>query len=299
MAKKLKGFQKVLSENQKKIKVQVEGWDEPKTLGEAVDETVEAVTASAIDALIPVSVTEAAENAVNDLPYMAVMTHYTDVVYSMYEVGLKSMGRKQTMVIPLSADAAEDIDGSDRWIRVLESFKKNTNIGMVMERIPKKVWKKAAAWADDRDGGRAFVIRIPNLLMFPKNIRKNEVTNPMLFDLLFLFVNVSEKSMKKAKKKGLDEFNEFTKDLITDAVKALENFGASSVHFPLWDEFFSDAYDLARMWGDILTDTDTATKPKSLKRLVFSTSNPNLLICFNQELARVVNGNEGSGVRVV
>lgn len=294
---KTNSFAKALRENQKKINVMVEGWEEEKSLAEVTEETVNGIIATPISGMIPVTITEAVENALNDLPYLAISTLYTEAVYSAYELGMKNLGKRQTLIVPLTADAADDPFVDQRFSSVIDVLQKNTNIGLVLDEMPKKVFKKVRLWAEDENAGRMFIIRIPNLMMFHDNIVKGKTATPVLFDLVVLFTNATSKALRKAKKKSPDDFKDFTTDFVKDTISVVRNFGASSVHIPLWQEFYPDEYEAARIWAAQLTDD--ANKVQTLKRLVFSTTDPNYLISFNQETARIINGDEGNGMRVV
>jgi hypothetical protein len=289
-----KSFTNALDDNKKKINVQPIGWTEPKTLAEAIDDSVEKTTSCSINAMIPVSVTESAENQ-PDLPYLAITTCYTDSIYSLYELGFKSQGVKQTLVVPLLRDSADDIFEDERLDAVIRALSRNTNIALVIDELPKKTWKKLKEWANDDDGGNMFVIRIPNLLMFHENVKKNEVTTPSLFDVLITVSNVSSKSLKKAKKSSDEAIDDWTKAFTTDVVSIFDNFGVGSAHVPLWKEFFRDPYVAAHKWAASLTEG----KHSCLKRLTFSTTEPTLLTSFNGEMTRILNGDEGNGMRVI
>lgn len=295
MGKKNKdAFSKVLKENRKKIEIVVNSQDgETKTLAEMTDESIAAITGTPIESLVPVTVTEAAENSVNDLQYTAIRTTYTDALYSLYEMGIKT-GQKQTLLVPLTSDAVGELEEDENFHDILYALWKNTNLCLIWEEIPRKIMKRAEAWASDESGDPMFVIRIPNICMFYSTIQKNVAASPLMFDLIIAITNVSAKSLKKAKKSGSDRFSEFQKDFATSMVKIINNFGASSVHTPLWLRFFADEEDAAVSWVDALK----AAKPATLKRLSFATPDAVTLLSFNRNLIENVNTKE-CGMKVV
>lgn len=287
-------FSKVLKENRKKIDIIVSPSDgSTKTLAEITDESIEAITGTPIESLVPVTVTEAAESSVNDLQYTAIRTTYTDALYSLYEMGIKT-GQKQTLIIPLTSDAAEDLEQDDRFADILDALRKTTNLEMIWDDMPRKVFKRAAAWSVDDSGDPMFVIRIPNVCMFYSSIQKNVANSPLLFDLIVAITNVSTKSLRKAKKAGSDRFSEFQESFTTNLVKIMANFGASSVHVPLWMEFFADEEEAAVSWVNALK----AGKPATLKRFSFATPDAITLLSFNRNLIENINSKE-CGMKVV
>lgn len=300
-----KAFGTILDAHSKKIRVQGANWDSPKTIAECVEETLAGITACPSDSLIPIGVTETAENALS-LPYLAISSQYTQHVYSMYESGMKSQS-KQTIIIPLCSDAAEGLKHNKTFMDAYETMASCTNIELVFSEIPKKVWKKLAAWADEDGGARMFVIRIPNLLMFHESVKKDEVAKPIVFDLIITVSNVTEKSLKKAKKNSVtsisgarkepDQFDMFIDDFVRDTLSVIDNYGASAAHFPLMDNFYHDAFDAAIHWAARLTETSKSRT--ALKRLVFSTKEPKFLIEFNNNMTSLINKDEGCGMRVI
>lgn len=291
-------FSKALRENQKRINVKLPGSDEEIRLVDATERSVEGISATPIDAMMPITAPEILENADTDLPYLAIRTSYTESVFSLYEMGIKSpAGRKQTIVVPLTLDAADDLwgDANVRLNSVVDILRRNTNIALIVDKFPKKVLKRVSSWADDEESARMFVIRIPNILMFHENVVKKQVATPFAFDLVIVITNTKEKSLRKAKKRDKDTFDKFSEIFVRDIAAVLENFAISSVHFPLWGEFYRDPYVAAHIWAAGLAEKKTPV----LKRVIFATPDPEYLICFNQEAIRTINNDEGNGMRVV
>lgn len=289
-------FSKVLKENKKKIEVII-GDAAERTLQEITDESIESITGTEIGSMIPITVTEAASAAVTDLPYTAIRTTYTDCLYSLYEMGIKT-GQKQTLVVPLTSDATDDLEVDWRFGDILDALRKSTNIDMIWDDFPKKIMKKAATWAEDDNGDIAFVIRIPNVLMFYKSISKNKPSKPLVLDILAVITNASSKSIKKAKKNGMhDKMEEFSDRFAEAIVKTLGNYGVSSAHVPLWNEFYDieTGTAAANAWARALKES----KPETLKRLSFATPDAVTLLEFNRHLIENINVDGVNGMKVV
>lgn len=307
---KKKDFGSILEANAKKIKIEVPGWEQIENVADMIQVSVSGTTACPLDAMIPATVTECAKSAL-DLPYMAISTNYTQHVYSMYELGIKSQ-HIQTLVVPLYSDAAEGLLKNDRFSDLYDTMCKYTDIALVYDEVQKKISKKLESWADEEGGCPMFVIRIPNLLMFHESIKKDVVSKPVLFDLIIIVSNASKKTLKKLKKEqkpssdGVfaninsrrDMFDEYSIDFINGLLSVIDNYGSSSVHIPLWEEFYYDAYMAAVYWASRLIET--SKNRTGLKRLVFSTSDPKYLIEFNNNITSFINKDaDGYGMRVV
>lgn len=287
-------FSRILRENKKKITVSMGGvWDEPHTLQEVTDESIEGIVGTPIDSMVPITVTEAAESAVNDLPYTAVRTTYTDSLYSLYEMGIKT-GQKQTLVVPLVSDAAEELTDDPKMDTILYALNKSTNIGMIWDEFPKKVLKRAQAWADDESGDNMFVIRIPNICMFYNSIPKNKAALPLVFDMIIVISNASAKSLKKVRKSEDDRIETFSSAFTSGIIKVLGNFGVSSAHIPLWMEFYRNDDLAGKAWVDALKES----KPNTLKRISFATPDAVTLLTFNRVMIEGVNSSD-CGMKVV
>lgn len=286
-------FSKVLKENKKKIKVIVDSSSDEKTLQDVTDASIEGIVGTPIDSMVPITVTEAAESSVNDLPYTAIRTTYTDSLYSLYEMGIKT-GQKQTLIIPLASNAVEDLDGDPNLSEIIYALKKSSNIGMIWDEFPRKIVKRAQAWADDEGGDTMFVIRIPNVCMFFNSIPRNKAARPLVFDIIIAITNASTKSLKRAKKMQEDNIETFSATFASDLVKVIGNFGASSVHIPVWLDFYRNEDAASSAWVEALKEG----KPSTLKRLSFATPDAVTLLSFNRGLIEGINKTD-CGMKIV
>lgn len=287
-------FSKVLKENKKKITVTFDTWgDEEKTLQEVTDASIEGIVGTPIESMVPITVTEAADSSVNDLPYLAIRTTYTDSLYSLYEMGIKT-GQKQTLVVPLTSDACDDLEEDAEFSEILFALKKSTNISMIWDEFPRKVMKRAQSWKDDSSGDEMFVIRIPNICMFYNSIPKNKATRPLVFDILVVIPNASAKSLKKARKLQEDNIEIFSNTFTSNIMRVLGNYGVSSAHVPVWTEFYRNETTAAEAWIAALK----GSKPSTLKRLSFATPDATTLLTFNRVLIDGVNSAD-CGMKVV
>lgn len=267
----------MLKENQKVIYVKTND-NEEKNLATLTNETLESLVASPLDGVIPVSSSEAAENAVKGSTRLSISTAYAQSVFSMYEFALKYYGTKQTLVIIVPEDEVEDI--WDANYQAYGPLKDRSNLKLALDKFPEKAKKKVMNWAGEDEIPALFVIRIPNLVVFHGDIKKNAVSKAKFFDLVIEVVR-SGKSMPKLKKKKPDEFTRISQFVVDSTIRVLKEFGSSCAHIPLNKDLYDDPHDYASMWCKSLTDE----KNNILTRLVFCTSDPDELVSFNSQLA--------------
>lgn len=273
--KEKSNFSKMLKENQKAIRILTN--DGEKDLADLTNATVEALIASPLDGMIPVPSSEAAENAVAGASSLCISTAYAENVFSMYEFTLKYSKTKQTLIVPVSEKDIEDI-----WDANYSGYgplKDRSNLKLVLDKFPEKAKKKLANWAEEGEIPALFVIRIPNLVLFHGDIKKNAVSKARFFDLVIEVVR-SGKSMTKLKKKKPEEFATVSKFVVDSTVRVLKEFGVSCAHIPLDRDFYDEPHDYAKMWVDALTEEQN----NLLTRVVFCTPEPDELVSFNAQL---------------
>lgn len=269
-------FSKMLKENQKVIRVATNDGEE-KDLATLTSETLENLVASPLDGMIPVSSSEAAENAVKGATKLSISTAYAQSVFSMYEFALKYYGTKQTLVVTVSEKDVEDI--WDANAQAYGPLKDRSNLKLVLDKFPEKAKKKVMNWAEEDCVPALFVIRIPNLVVFHGDIKKNAVSKAKFFDLVIEVIR-SGKPMPKLKKKRPDEFARISQFVVDSTVRVLKEFGASCAHIPLNKDLYDDPHDYATMWCKALVDE----KNNLLTRVVFCTPDPDELVSFNAQL---------------
>lgn len=277
MGKKEKtNFSKMLKENQKVIHVlNTDG--EEKDLAEITNETLEAIIASPLDGMIPVSSSEAAENVVPGAMKLSISTAYAQSVFSMYEFALKYQATKQTLVVVVPEKEVEDI--FDANYASYGPLKDRSNLKLVLDKFPEKARKKLANWEEESEIPGMFVIRIPNLVVFHGDIKKNTTSKAKFFDLVIEVVR-SGKSLPKLKKKRPEEFTALSNFIVESTVRVLKEFGASCAHIPLDKDLYDEPHEYASMWANALS----AEKNGILTRVVFCTSDPDELVSFNAQL---------------
>lgn len=277
MSKKNKevSFSKMLKENWKVIKVLKDS--EEKALADVTEDTLNDIVASPLDGMIPVSSSEAAENVVPGATKLSISTSYAQNVFSMYEFALKYNQTKQTLVVIVPEKEIEDIFDAD--YAGFGPLKERSNLKLVMDRFPEKAKKKLVNWAEESEVPGMFVIRIPNLVVFHGDIKKNTSSKAKFFDLVIEVVR-SGKSLTKLKKKRPEQFKEVSDFIVTSTVRVLKEFGTSCAHIPLDKDLYLDPHDYATMWATSLN----AEKNGLLTRLVFCTSDPDELVAFNAQL---------------
>ena len=274
--KEKSNFSKMLKENQKVIRVLTSDGEE-KDLAAITNETVDSIVASPLDGMIPVSSSEAAENAVPGAMKLAISTAYAQSVFSMYEFALKYQSTKQTLVVVVPEKDAEDI-----WDSNYASYgplKDRSNLKLVLDKFPEKAKRKIADWGSESEVPGMFVIRIPNLVVFHGDIKKNTTSKAKFFDLVIEIVR-SGKSMSKLKKKKPEEFADMSKFVVDSTVRVLKEFGSSCAHIPLDKDFYAEPHEYASLWARALNDD----KNNILTRVVFCTPDPDDLVSFNAQL---------------
>lgn len=266
-------FSKMLKENQKVIRVATK--DDFISLADATENTISKIVASPLDGVIPVSSTEAAENALQGCK-LNISTAYAQNVFSMYEFSLKYRATKQTLIIPVHEDDLEDI--WDAKYAGYGPLKDRSNLKLVLDKFPEKAKKKVANWAKEDDAPAIFVIRIPDLIVFHGDIKKNEVSKSTEFDIIIEIIR-SGKSLSKLKKKRPEDFDTLSNFFVTSTVKVLKDFGVSCVHIPLVKDLYDDPHNYARSWVKALSEDKNL-----VSRVIFCTSDPDELVSFNQQL---------------
>lgn len=277
MSKKNKevSFSKMLKENCKVIKVLKDS--EEKALADVTEDTLNDIVASPLDGMIPVTSSEAAENVVPGATKLTISAAYAQNVFSMYEFALKYNTTKQTLVVIVPEKEIEDIFDAD--YAGFGPLKDRSNLKLVMDKFPEKAKKKLVNWAEESEVPGMFVIRIPNLVVFHGDIKKNATSKAKFFDLVIEVVR-SGKSLTKLKKKRPEQFKEVSDFVVTSTVRVLKEFGASCAHIPLDKDLYLDPHHYATMWATSLN----AEKNGLLTRLVFCTSDPDELVAFNAQL---------------
>lgn len=275
-------FSKQLREEKKKIMLNIQGEDVPLT--KVVESSMNEMIATSLDGVVPVSVTEATKEAVSNAGVaININTSYAQPAWSLYEYALKYPSQKQTLLITAPVEDSGIV--MDREEDSLDWIRTRSNIDMLIENIPEKIIKRFAKWREDTDTQipDIFVFRIPNVVLFTENIKKNESTKVKLFDVVILFVR-GEKKLSKLKKKNPDVFNETVDFTIQKAVSVLKQFGISSIHTEINEKFFKDPYEYAKIWAKYLfSDKSDAG---ILHRVVFSTTDTDVMVQFNGELSK-------------
>lgn len=282
MSKKGKtpSFNKMLKENEKKILVNVKG-DEMK-LSAATTASVDSIVCTSLDSVVPVSVSEAAENSVPGVKKIAVTTSYAQTAWSLYENALKNGDIKQTMLILAPESDIDDVFSGD--YEELEPLLGRTNIQMILDNIPEKLVKRVKKWYDGENSKvpDMFIVKIPNVILFTDSIKKNVPCNSKLIDIVVCFVR-SGKSLKKLGKKDKEKFDEIIDFTVSKAISVLKDFGSSCVHTMLDERFMVDAHDYADVWAKYLLEE----KGKGIiSSVTFCTVDTDTLVSFNNQITK-------------
>ena len=177
----------------------------------------------------------------------------------------------------LTADEIEEI--LDANYSGYGPLKDRSNLKLVLDKFPEKIKKKMVNWAADGEVPALFVIRIPNLVIFHGDIKKNAPSKAKFFDLVIEVIR-SGKSLPKLKKKRPEEFAATSRFFVESTVKVLKEFGVSCAHIPLNKDLYVDPHDYASLWCKELT----ADKNGILTRIVFCTPDPDDLVSFNHQV---------------
>lgn len=284
--KKPNSFTKMLKENQQKITVLYQG--EKKTVSEATNDTVKEITAAPLEGMIPVSSSEAAENALTDIKQLSVSTSYAQNIFSMYEFALKYSDVKQTLVVGVQEDDIWNILNSD--YPGYGPLKERTNLSLVLNKFPQNYSKKLTNWANNDNGKRPdmFIIRIPNLIIFHGDIQKGEPSKSKFFDLIIQVLRT--RPLAKLKKKKPAEFKDTVNFYVEGTSRALKNLGVSCAHIALDPDFYKDPHDYAELWCEKLCDE----KNKILMRVIFCTPDPDVLVSFNAQITESLSEKVGA-----
>lgn len=285
-SKEKKTFSKMLKENASNIKLDA---GDGITLDKQTQNTLENVIATQVSSLIPVPVSEAVKNADTDVSRLSLSTVYAESIFSLYEFALKNTGVKQTLVLYVPEDEIEDIFDDD--YPGYGPLKDRTNLKLILDKFPDKARKRLFNWQASVDGNGTkdmFVIRIPDIVIFHGDIKKDQQCKSKLFDLVITVLH-AERKMTKLKKKDGDAFAEASAYYVDTTVSVLRKLGVSSAHINLCSDLFDDPHDYAKLWTKHLFDE----KDKILTRLLFCTSDPNVLVSFNAQVKEDLLGEVG------
>ena len=276
---KLPNFGKMLKENQKKILVSLKGED--KKLSEVTEESVNGIVCTALSSVVPVSVTEAAENSVPGVKKITATTSYAQTAWSVYENALKNGEIKQTMLIMVPAsDFGDILNGASPDMEPLYS---RSNIEMILNKFPEKMLKRVNKWSESIDQiPDMFVVKIPNVVLFTDSIRKNVTCSSKVFDVVICLIK-SDKSLKKLKKKDMDEFNKTVDFAVSKTINILKDLGSSCIHMNIDERFISDPHDYAAVWAKYLLAEMTNG---IIASFTFCTTDTDTLVSFNDQLTK-------------
>ena len=280
MSKKGKtvSFSKMLKENEKKILVTVKG--EEMKLSAATSASVDGIICTSLDSVVPVSVSEAAENSVPGVKKVSVQTSYAQTAWSLYENALKSGDIKQTMLIMTPESDIDDVLSGD--YADLEPLYGRTNIQMIMDAIPEKLVKRITKWhnAEKKMDLDMFIVKIPNVILFTDSIKKNVPCSTKVFDLVFCFVR-TPKSLKKLAKKDVEKFDEAVEFSVARTISVLKDFGSSCVHTTIDDRFMIDPHDYAEVWAkNLIAESEKGI----ISNFTFCTTDTDTLVSFNNQI---------------
>jgi hypothetical protein len=277
---KKNSFGKQLKEEKKKIILNIQGEEVPFT--KVVESSMTDMIGTSLDGVVPVSVTEVTKDVVENAKGLGVSTSYAQPAWSLYEYALKFPKEKQTLLITAPYEYAGVVIDCDE--PSLKWLKTRSNISMLLGGVSEKIKKRYEKWEAAEDGQvpDIFVFRIPNVVLFTENIKKNEPTKVKLFDVVILFVK-GEKKFLKLKKKNSDAFKETVDFTVQKGISVLKQFGVSSVHTDITSIFFNDPHEYAKLWGKYLFSDKSDVG--ILHRVVFSTTDTDTMVQFNSELA--------------
>lgn len=280
---KMPNFSKMLKDNEKKILVSVKG--EEMKLTAVTESSVNDIICTALESVVPVSVTEAAENSVPGVKKITATTSYAQTAWSLYENALKNGDIKQTMLVLAPVSDFKDI--LNGVYEELEPLYSRTNIEMIMDKFPEKLSKRVGKWSEENEQiPDMFVVKIPNVILFTESIRKNEPCACKLFDLVICLVK-SEKSLKKLKKKDKEEFDKTVEFAVSKTINILKDLGSSCVHVTIDDRFMDDAHDYADVWSKhLLEDASKGI----IANVTFCTTDTDTLVSFNNNLTNAFLG---------
>ena len=282
MSKKGKtpSFSKMLKENEKKILVNVRG-DEMK-LSAATNASVDAIVCTSLDSVVPVSVSEAAENSVPGVKKISVATSYAQTAWSLYENALKNGDIKQTMLIMAPETDIDEFFSGD--YEELEPLYGRTNIQLIMDSIPEKMVKRVKKWSDGENSKvpDMFIVKIPNVILFTDSIKKNVPCSSKLIDIVVCFIR-SGKSLKKLAKKDREKFESIVDFSVSKAISVLKDFGSSCVHTMVDSRFMSDPHDYADTWAKYLLEE---REKGIISSVTFCTTDTDVLVSFNSQITK-------------
>ena len=279
---KMPNFSKMLKENAKKIVVTIKG--EEMKLTVATQASIDGITCTPLDSVVPVSVSEAADNSVPGLKKLSVSTTYAQTAWSVYESALKSGDISQTMFILTPESDIESVLSGE--YEELEPLYSRTNLKMIMDELPEKIVKRINKWHSNKDSEGTkipdmFVIKIPNVILFTDSIKKNVPCSSKPFDLVICFLR-SDKSLKKLAKKNEDKFNNLIDFAVSRAVSILKDFGSSCVHMNIDPRFMIDPHNYAELWSKyLLQEKDKGV----ISNFTFCTTDTDTLVSFNNQIS--------------
>lgn len=284
---KNKSFTKMLKQHCEDIKVLTADGEE--TLKHVTEDSVNGITATTTEGVIPVDVNEAMENSVASTE-MVMTTSFAKASYSTYEFALKYKSTKQTMLLYLEADDMDFfLDGK---IPMLDGLNEKSNIGLVMNKMPAKIQNRLSAWSEMDDGEELFILRIPDLIFFYGQIKSGEVALSRRFDLVVQFIK-TEKGLQKLAKNNKRAFSECMDQMVASSVEVLQAYGASCVHLAVDDTIFGIGTNCAE-YADVWCKNLMKNNEKSLlKRVVFCAADSITLSTFGGQLIKFVTGKDG------
>ena len=277
----------VLKENKKLIFVKKDE-NTKVSIAEATQESAENVTAVPIKGIIAVSAEDVAGR--KKLADSQIQMRYAKPVFTMYENALK-MESKQTLMLTYTIDeAAEAINEAEKG-SILYELSKRTNVQNILKKMDRPFNKLnkwiSAEWFSEEpsDEPDIFVIHIPDVVMFTKTVKMNEVSESIRFDLLIQVVK-TEKKITKIFKKDEDRYHEINHKLRESTIQLIKDLGIVCPNIQIDDAYNTLGNEISLVWKTLLEKefSNDGTLAKYVDKLSFTTENSNVFIEFSNAM---------------
>ena len=258
-------FNQLLADNVKHINVLKN--EEAKNLAKLAEDSASGVTAVPFDGVVPVSATDVAKDKKSK--QFEANVYYTTPVFKLFEMAMSSQ-ITQNLIMTVSADEMDYLF-EPGFNETITSMYGKTNLSLILKQLQKPK-KKLEKWIDadldDETPYDMFVLNIPDVILFTNKIRKDEVSEGIVFNLIIQIVK-SKKKIEKLKKK--DHIEELSKFIIKCTIENIKNFGCVNATTTITEQFSKDFYEVSENWKIFLSADEEL--PKIVDRLSFTVTN--------------------------
>lgn len=272
----------VLKENKKLIFVKKDE-NTKVSIAEATEESAENVTAVPVAGVLAVSAEDVAGR--KKLADSQIQMRYAKPVFTMYENALK-MESKQTLMLTYTIDeAAEAINEAEKG-SILYELSKRTNVQNILKKMDRP-FNKLNKWisAEPSEEPEIFVIHIPDVVMFTKTVKMNEVSESIRFDLLIQVVK-THKKITKIFNKDEDRYHEINHRLRESTIQLIKDLGIVCPNIQIDDAYNTLGNEISLVWKTLLEKefSNDGTLAKYVDKLSFTTENSNVFIEFSNAM---------------